>query len=170
MGKTNKGWEDWSEGNTSQLHLSLQKRSCSGLVPSIITGGETGSGAIALQKLGPLAEIKREIIIDCSRTAAKPWREKRRSIFSRAGLGKPSPHAFSALFLKAALPASSRVCSVETHPFRVIHLDLVTEELMGKRGRVVRTVKRNRIHRWNYISILSICLPIHGSFCFSVTF
>lgn len=98
MGKTNKGWEDCSEGNTSQLHLSLQKRSCSGLVPNIITGGETGSGAIALQKLNPPTEVKREIIIDCSGTGTKPWREKRRSTFSGSGLEKPSPPAFSMLF------------------------------------------------------------------------
>lgn len=164
MGKTNKGWEDCSEGNTSQLHLSLQKRSCSGLVPNIITGGETRSGAIALQKLNPPTEVKREIIIDCTGTGAKPWREKRRSTFSGAGLEKPSPPAFSAFFLKAALPASSCVCSVKTHPSRVIHLDLVTEELIGKRGQAVRTMKRNSIHKWNYIPIFSICLPIPGSF------
>lgn len=85
MGKTNQCWEDCSEGNTSQLHLSLQKRSCSGLVPNI-TGGETGSGAIALQKLNPPTEVKREIIIDCSETGTKPWRVKRGSAISEAGL------------------------------------------------------------------------------------
>lgn len=166
MGKTNKGWEDCSEENKSQLHLSLQKRSCSGLVPNIITGGETGSGAIALQKLDPPTEVKREIIIDCSGTGTKPPGEKRRSTFSRAGLEKPPPPAFSMLFLKAALPTSSCVCSAETHPSRIIHLDLITEELMGKRGQAARTMKRNSIRRWNCVPIFSSCLPIPGSFSF----
>jgi len=84
MGKTNKGWEDYSEGNTNQMYLSLQKRSCPGLVPNIIVG-ETGSGAIALQKLDPPTEIKREIIVDCHGTETKSLRKKGRSTFSRAG-------------------------------------------------------------------------------------
>lgn len=52
MGEKYKGWEDCPEGNISQLHLRLQKRSCSGLVPNI-TGEETRSVAIAFQKLSP---------------------------------------------------------------------------------------------------------------------
>lgn len=127
-------------------------------MPNIITGGETRSGAIALQKLNPSTEVKGEIIIDCSGAGAKPQREKGRSTFSGSGLEKPSPPAFSMLLLKAALPSSSCVCSVETHPSRVIHLDLITEELMGRRGQVVGTVKRNSIRRWNCIPIFS-CLP-----------
>jgi len=166
MERTSKGWEGCSEENTSRLSLSLQKRSCSGLVPNTITGGEIGSGAIVLQKLNPPTQVKRKIIIDCSGTGTKPQREKGRSTFGKAGLEKPSPPAFSMLLFKAVLPASSCVCSVETHPSRVIHLDLITEELMGKRGQSVRTMKRNSIHRWNCIPIFSICLPIPRSFSF----
>lgn len=119
MGKTNKGWEDCSEGNTNQMHLSLQKRSSPGLVPNIITGGETGSGAIALQKLNPPCEFKREIIIDCTGTGMKPWRETGRSTFNRAGLEKSSPPAFFILSLKGMLPTNSCVCSFRTYPSRV---------------------------------------------------
>lgn len=70
------------------------------------------------------------------------------------------------LFLQAALPASSCVCSAKTHPSRVIHLDLLTEKLMGKRGQAVRTMKRNSICRWDCIPLFSICLLVPGSFSF----
>lgn len=85
--------------------------------------------------------LKKEIIIDCSGTVTKPWREKMRSTFFRAGVEKPP--VFSTLCLQAALSTSSCVCSVETHPSRVIHLHPVSEELMGKRGQAVRAMKRN---------------------------
>lgn len=116
MWKTKQSWEDCSEGNTSQLHLRLQKRSCSGSVPNI-TGGETGSGAIALQKLNPPTEVKRETIVDCSGTRTKPWRVKRRSAVSGAAYKSHylllSPCCFSKQsFPPAAVFALSRL----THP------------------------------------------------------
>lgn len=106
MWKTKQSWEDCSEGNTSQLHLRLQKRSCSGSVPNI-TGGETGSGAIALQKLNPPTEVKRGTIVDCSGTGTKPWRVKRRSAVSGAAYKSHKSHLIKATscFLRVVSPS-----------------------------------------------------------------